>query len=162
MTPELRHPNALWRGVEGEIFYQFENQSEAADFGDETNHYGLATADLDGDGFLDIVLMGAPGQPKIYMNHCGEEAWLQVDLHGPPENSAGFGARVILEAGDKREVRELHNVRAMGQSPSVIHFGLGDLERVDTLTVIWPDGKVSERQDLLPRRTVEIAHPEAR
>jgi enediyne biosynthesis protein E4 len=84
-------------------------------------------------------------------------AWLQVKLVGTRSNRDAVGARLELVSGGVRQVRE---VRAgdgfMSQSSLVQHFGLGDAQRVDSLTVHWPSGLVQRLTDLVPHRRVEI------
>ena len=73
---------------------------------------------------------------------------------GLGDNAEGFGARVQV-GGD---IQEMHNVQAVGQSVSRLHFGLGEEERV-SVRVEWPDGAVSEATDVPVDRLVTVSHP---
>jgi hypothetical protein len=61
---------------------------------------GLATADIDGDGDLDLALTQAGGPPLLLRNDVESgERWLRIVLEGPPGNPQGIGALVTLAPG---------------------------------------------------------------
>ncbi len=140
----------------------FEDRSREVGFDDPRQHVGLATADLDADGALEIVVAGTEGEALIWQRGCTAGSWLQVELRGPVTNPAGLGARVEVGASDARQLREVHALRGLGQGPSRPHFGLGDRDWVDDVTVRWADGTVQTAHDLRGRRVVTVTHPEAR
>ena len=143
-------PDALWQGVEG----GFVERTQELGFGLTKWNYSIASADFDGDGTRELVLGGSEGRLAFWDNPCGEGRWLEVELVGVGENVEGYGTRV--EVGGL--IEELHNVRAIGQSISRIHFGLGDLEEAP-LRVEWPDGTVSEAS-VPTNRLVTVTHPD--
>ncbi|MCP4793941.1 MAG: CRTAC1 family protein, partial [Actinomycetia bacterium] len=150
-------PDMVWRGsAEG-----FDDRTAELGFGDTDNHVGLATADLDGDGFLDVVLAGPGTTPDLWMNHCSEAAWTRIDLVGPALNREGYGARVEVTAGGTTRLRELTASRGPGQGPSEVHLGLGDAETIDRLVVTWPDGLVFKIEDVPVKRVVTVWHPKS-
>ena len=151
-------PDLLWAGGPGP---SFTDVSEQVGFADPAYHLGLAAGDVDGDGWIDLLVVGPGEPPRLFVNRCGAGGWLGVDLLGPPGNSQGFGARVTVQAGDLVISRELHALRAQGQAPSSLHFGLGSVGVADRVTVLWPDGTVDEATDVPLRRTVLVAHPDA-
>ena len=149
-------PDQLFFGLPGG---SFEEVSAEAEFDDLDPHYGLATADFDGDGFLDVVVVG-PGQPpKLMMNRCDASGWVEFELVGPPENSEGFGAIAVLTDSRRTWTRELYNVRGTGQSVSRFHFGLGTDPEVELLRLTWPDGHVSQLEGLPINRIIAVRHP---
>ena len=150
-------PNALWRGVEGGGFDYVEGAIGAHA---DTHHYGMVSADLDGDGYLELLFSGPDSEVLAYWNACGAGAWLEVDLRGLPVNRMGYGARVEVVAGDEIATREMGNLRTFSQGPGRLHFGLGDVEEVD-LRVAWPDGTVTEIDEVPTRRRVTVLHPDA-
>ena len=149
------HSDHLFEGVSADPM-RFEPR-RGTDFDSEDNHYGLVAADLDGDGYLEVLVLGAPGPVKYWQNTCGVGRWLEVDLQGPTPNVKGIGARITVQSSNGREVREVQTVRAMMQSPARQHFGLGDTEQA-TVTVIWPDGAVSEGT-VGTNRLITVVHP---
>lgn len=154
-TGHLFWPDLLFRGLPDGTF---EDVTAESGFGALDPHYGLATADFDADGSLDVVVVGPGVPPLLWMNQCGG-ARLDVELVGPPENTEGLGAIALLVDSRGTQLRELYGVRATGQSVSRFHFGLGDDVRVKSLEIRWPDGHVSTRTDFEPDRLVTVRHP---
>ncbi len=152
-------PNAIWQGVSVD---RFEERTAELGFGDTNADYGLVSADLDGDGYRELVLSSWWGAPKIYDNPCGAEAWLEVELVGPPGNSQGLGARLEARSGDWWHTEELQAVLGIGQEPSVFHLGLGDRDSLDELRILWPDGTRMEAAAVPTRRVITVRHPDAR
>lgn len=154
--PENLHRDGLWAGsAEG-----FFDVSETTGYHEEGHHYGQIAADLDGDGALELATLGRDGL-RIWSNRCSSGAWVTVDLQAPPPNTQAFGALVRVESGGVVRIREVHSLRAFGQGPSRLHFGLGDEDRIERLEVRWPDGSVSTAGDVPTRRTLRLTHPDA-
>lgn len=151
-------PNGLWRGTGVAIWTEV---SDAVGFSSTNQSYGLTTADLDGDGALEIIVGNEQAAPEIFWNGCTAGSWLDVELVGTALNSEAFGAQVIVEAGGQRWIREIHGLRTVGQGPSRAHFGLGMLERADRVTVRWPDGAVTSIDGPAARRVLTAVHPAA-
>lgn len=120
----------------------------------ESYHWGVASADLDGDGFAEVVFYG--DTVEVWWNSCGSGAWLEVQLVGDDANSMALGAMVEVQVGDHVRLREMHGLRSQGQTPW-LRFGLGDADVVDRVTVTWPDGSTSEVGGVESRRRIVIA-----
>ncbi len=153
-------PDWLWMGEDDGTFTPVDPATSP--FHSLQLNYGLVSADLDGDGYRELIKGPFTGRPQLFDNPCGSGHWLEVDLVGPGDNAEAFGARVIVYRGAHRDVQELHNLIAVGQSPSELHFGLGDRDTVDRLVVRWVDGTTTELSDFAADRKLTIWHPDAR
>jgi hypothetical protein len=151
---DLLWPDLVWQGGEE----GWTDVSEEVGIHSDAPHYGVSTADFDGDGWTDLTIAGPGAPPELWMNRCGEAAWTQVELRGPGGNPDAYGARIEVTAAGRTIVRERYGLRAGGQSGDVTPFGLGAAETYD-LRVIWPDGERSERIGLPARRRVTVTHP---
>ncbi len=104
---------------------------------------GLASADIDADGDLDLVINQVEGPPLLLRNEqqAGSH-WLRCKLEGPSGNPHSIGAVIELRAGGVTQRRYVHPTRSyLSQSEPILTFGLGKANAVDSLTVTWPDGK---------------------
>ena len=116
----------------------------------------LATIDLNGDGFDDICRTNAFFTPNpeqgfnCLMNPAAEEGhWITVRLVGTSSNRFGIGARVNITAGDVTLTGEvLTTTSAFTAVHPQVHFGLGKIARIDTLTVHWPSGRVTTAEQV--------------
>lgn len=154
-SPEYSlQPDAVWRGTDR----GFELASEPFGFDPAVHRFGLTTADLDGDGWLELILAGREDPPRVFWNRCGDGAWLSVDLRGEAANSFAYGARVEVDDGSRVRIREVQALRSQGQGPGRLHFGLGQAELVD-VSIRWPGGATSELVDVPTRRRVLVDHP---
>jgi hypothetical protein len=105
---------------------------------------GVATADYDGDGALDLFVVDQEGQPHLYRNVTPREGrhWLELDLAGTRSNADACGARVRVVAGDATITRVV--LCGSGGSGSAndhrLHLGLGAVTTIDSVEVQWPSG----------------------
>ncbi len=107
---------------------------------------GLATADLDLDGDLDLVVTNAGGRPTLLRNDGGNSShWVRVAPQGLHSNRPGVGTKVEVKAGrlwQKTEVTAGSGY--LSQGSLLAHFGLGPRERVDSIRLLWPGGVLQD------------------
>jgi hypothetical protein len=106
---------------------------------------GVGLVDLDNDGRVDLVLAHL-NEPVALLRNVADPKrhWLGVQLVGA-NHADVVGARVVLEAGGRRQTRFARGGGSYASSSDRrLVFGLGETARLDRLTVTWPDGKRQE------------------
>ncbi|MEY3051350.1 MAG: hypothetical protein RLY31_1135 [Bacteroidota bacterium] len=104
---------------------------------------GAAWADLDLDGDLDLIVNHINAPATILENTgTGKGHHIRIRLVGPSDNPDGVGARVLLHTAGNRQLAEQWPQRGFLSSVSpFLHIGIGPSEQVDSLRIIWPDGR---------------------
>jgi hypothetical protein len=121
---------------------------------------GLAVADFDGDGHLDMLIANYGQPPTLLRNSGTANKWLQVRLVGTRSNRDGIGARLTLTAGGRRQAREVASGTSfLSQHSLVQHFGLGKLERADWLEIRWPSGQVQRLEGIAANQVLTVVEP---
>jgi hypothetical protein len=116
--------------------------------------------DLEGDGDLDFAVTSFNDTPDLLRNDGAPGRWLQVRLEGTRSNREGIGARVSIEAGGRRQTREMTGGASIaGSVMPVVHFGLGEVALVDRLEVRWPAGGTTLEESIAADRLVVIREP---
>jgi enediyne biosynthesis protein E4 len=128
---------------------------------------GMAIADFDNDGALDIVINDNPGdsgdasraRPALLRNNIGSRRnWLAVELTGTQSNRDAVGAMVTIETGGAKQLRLVSAGSGFAsQNSERLYFGLNDKTQVDVLTVRWPSGRV-ERFNTIGNQPIEARH----
>ena len=102
---------------------------------------GVAVADYDRDGRLDLAVQNLDQPAVLLMGRGAAGNWLQVALEGTRSNRDAVGALVIAHVGGRRQARQVAAGEGfLSSSSRVLHFGLGAATSVDALEIRWPSG----------------------
>ncbi len=129
---------------------------------DTYNGRGVVCADFDNDGDVDILQLhtSTEASATLWRNDSQGNKYLSVKLRGEVPNTAAVGARIRIRAGGKDQMREIVlGSNYLSHNPTNQYFGLGNSERIETLTVEWPDGSETLMQDLEVNQRLTISHP---
>lgn len=165
IAPELFHSAGVWGDVNNDGLLDFflatrnacsyselYEQLTPGSFSSATAEYGLwrladsrdaILLDFNLDGRLDLATRHK-GLFRLYVNEGPtNNNFSQIVLEGKACNKRAIGATVELHCGDKSFLRSLSSGRGLlVQGPSVLHFGLGDADEIDSVSVLWPNQNV--------------------
>ncbi len=127
---------------------KFEKVSDqmGADFMKPTVGRGMAVADFDNDGDLDVAISNSNDYPQLLRNDGGNaNHWLEVMLLGVKSNRDGRGTALKLTSEGFVEYRQAEGgMSYMSAHDPRIHFGLGQRKSVESLVITWPSGIVDK------------------
>lgn len=137
--PAQKLPNILFRQT-GDLEFTDLSDSQV---GTPSFSNGAAFADLDQDGILEVVVnnINEPASILKYDTEGASANYLTVNLNDPAKHTT-VGTKAYAYLGDESRYQELQPVKGYQSSSSYrLHFGLGEATQVDSLIIIWPDGK---------------------
>jgi hypothetical protein len=133
----------MFRNVGGQDFVEI-----SADAGVDNNldGRGIAMADFDNDGRLDLFQTNADQKALLYHGVTeGSGNWIQFVLTGTKSNRDAIGARIQIRAGGLTQIREIDGGNGYaGQSSKRAHFGIGKASVVDEVDIRWPSGRIDK------------------
>jgi hypothetical protein len=133
----------MFRNLDGQAFKEI---SAEAGVDNDLDGRGIAIADFDNDGRLDIYQTNAD-QPSLFYHGVSEGIgnWVQFKLTGTKSNRDAIGARITLTAGGLTQIREIDGGNGYaGQSSKRAHFGIGKASKIDSVQIHWPSGLVEK------------------
>jgi len=140
--PEGKVHNYIYKGTDS-----LKYSDKSVDWGFEIPSWsnGAAYADLDNDGDLDLVINNINEPAAVYRNDATKKTgnhFLDVELKGNAGNKFGIGAKVLVKQKGLVQFGYVSTTKGF-QSSSLqyVHFGMNSKNMIDTVLVVWPDGK---------------------
>jgi hypothetical protein len=118
---------------------------------------GAAYADIDNDGFLDVLVTTNAGPAVLFHNEGASNHSLRLKLVGTKSNRDGIGAVVRVTAGDDKQSKMLRSGSSyLSQSELVLTFGLSAQAKADSVEIQWPSGQVDKLSNINAGQTVTV------
>ena len=152
--PPLPLPNVAFRN-RGDLTFEDVSEAWRFDLGPDISH-GMATADLDGDGDLDVVI-NRLGKPAAVLKNDATAPRVAIRLRGTAPNTFGIGSRVQVRGGavpfQQREL--VAGGLYLSSAEPLLSFATGTAQAV-TIQVDWRDGRRTVIEGARPNRLYEI------
>ena len=149
----------LWNNGKGVFNVERMRFDPPLEFGSDAD---VALGDYDGDGDLDVATVCNDGN-HLLRNTNGDGNWIEIWLRGTVSNRSGFGAKVSLASPEGfRSFSEYSGdsgyFGSVGCGP--LHFGLGDREVIESITIHWPTGKEQNLSGIDANQVLELVEPQ--
>jgi hypothetical protein len=159
--PSVKITNYAFRNTGGFVFEDVTNS-----WGIKTPSFsnGAAYGDLDNDGDLDYVVNNINDKSFLFKNLTSDKKegtnrnWVRIRLKGEKGNPLGLGAKVNLYFEKGNKIYSDHSVYRgyLSSVEPVLHFGLGNNDKVDSITVEWPGGTFSKLEHVKANQVITI------
>ncbi|MDZ7362248.1 MAG: CRTAC1 family protein [candidate division KSB1 bacterium] len=141
-----RQPRRLYRGkrdgTQTGVAFQEIGEQQGWKSTREFSSRGVAAADYDNDGDVDLLIVNHNDSPTLLRNEQGGN-YLTLSLEGAGKNKQGIGARVMMRVAGRTIWRfACPNQGYLSSHDPRLHFGLGDATNVQEIVVHWPAGTV--------------------
>lgn len=150
---------------------KFENVTESWGMKIPSFSNGASFVDLDLDGDLDYVVNNIDDPAFVYHNMTNEQEnashnWLRIDVRGVGANPDAIGAYAeIWSAGNYQFLEKNLSRGYISSVDPILHFGLGNLQKVDSVRIVWPwtkqelvvkDPKINQVLRVTPAKAVGL------
>jgi len=156
MMPSGKSHNYIFKGNKGIVF---DDKSSKWIHNDSLVSGATAFGDLDNDGDLDLVVNNLNDPVTLYINKTDLKSnYLKIRLNYKAPNTFGIGSKVFAYSKGELQYKELYTSRGFqASSEPIIHFGFNQLKEVDSLRIIWPDGKFQTLKNIATNQTITIS-----
>jgi hypothetical protein len=122
---------------------------------------GLAVGDYDNDGDQDAFILNIDQSSLLVRNDGGNRNnWLTLSLTGTKSNKDGLGAKVTVTAGALVQYDENKSGTSyLSQSDPRMHFGLGQANKADEVSIRWPSGIIQKLKGVKVNQILAVTEP---
>jgi enediyne biosynthesis protein E4 len=145
----------------------FSNKAEEWGLAEPGFSNGSAYGDLDNDGDLDLVVNNVNMPCFVYRNEAvqqhPENKFLKLTLQGEGKNKFGIGAKATVYYNNTIAYQEQMPMRGFESTvDSRLNFGLGKTEKIDSVVIVWNDGRENIIRDVQPNQQLTVKQSEAK
>lgn len=142
---------------------KFEDFAQTYGLAEPSFSNGSAYGDLDNDGDMDLVVSNVNMECFVYENRARqffpENSYIKLNLSGPKKNTQAVGTKITAWVNGTIHYQELVPTRGFQSSIDPRpNFGLGPTAKIDSLLVVWPDGKMTFLEEIQINGTLELSH----
>jgi len=148
-----RQPNSIFANLGDGTFWDVTTEV-GSDFQVPRAHRGLAFADFNNDGKMDMVVSSLQDPVELWQNTSPDDNhWIILKLVGTKSNRDGIGARVRIG----NQVNHMTTAVAYASSSHYgVHFGLGKVNKIPEIEIRWPSGIVQVLRDVAADQRLEV------
>ena len=157
MYPSLPQPRLVFRN-KGDL--TFEESGERWGFNQVGAAHGIALADLDNDGDLDLAVNNLNTAAGLYRNESGA-ARVGVRLRAAGQNTRGIGAKIKVLGGPVAQSQEMIGAGRYLSCDDAMRVFAGNQTNDLRIEVAWPGGKRTVIERASSNRIYEIHEPAA-
>ena len=141
--PSEKIDNFMYQN-KGNLHFEQVNKKWGIEFKGFSN--GVAYADLDNDGDLEIITNNIDDYASVFENTSSKtNNYLTVRFKGTSKNTQGLGNRVYVKTKDNSQMQELTLTRGYQSSVAPeLHFGVEKAKTIDEVKVVWTNGKIQK------------------
>jgi enediyne biosynthesis protein E4 len=119
---------------------------------------GLAVADFDNDGRLDVAISSL-GRPAVLLKNTTPQRgnWIRLRAQGSKSNTHGIGATVRVQVGSTVQVRDINSAASyLSANDTRLHVGVGTAKTIDRIEILWPGGSKQVLENVAVNQTLVV------
>ncbi|MUU79132.1 VCBS repeat-containing protein [Winogradskyella endarachnes] len=159
--PSEKTDNFMFRN-NGNLDFKNANKDWGIEYKGFSN--GVAYADLDNDGDLEIIINNVDDYASVFKNNSSEiNNYISIEFKGTNKNKFGLGNRVEIITEDQTQMQELTLTRGFQSSVAPrLNFGINNKTIIKQLKVTWTDGKTQTIKNVKANQNLILNYKNAK